>query len=86
MAKGCLVPVHKRATHRLIKAFKTVGLNEPIGDEALAAFAKCFDTPLSPEQIAAVRKLTSLDSGPLIAAAAQMAASEGAEAMEDGGA
>jgi hypothetical protein len=44
LAKGCSVPVHKRATHRLTKAFETVGLNEPIGDEALAAFAKRFDT------------------------------------------
>ena len=48
------MPVHKRATHRLIKAFKIVGLNEPIGDEALAAFANRFAAPLSPEQIAVV--------------------------------
>ena len=80
------MPVHKRATHRLIKAFETVGPNEPIGDEALAAFANRFATPLSPEQIAAVQKLTSLDNGPVIKAAAQLAAVEGAEAMEDGGA
>ena len=71
------MPVHKRATHRLIKVFETVGPNEPIGDEALAAFAKHFATPLSPEQIAAVRKLTSLDSGPALAASAQIMAAEG---------
>ena len=62
--------VHKHATHRLIKAFETVGPNEPIGDEALAAFAKRFAAPLSPKQIVVVRKLTSLDSGSVITAAA----------------
>ena len=64
------MPVHKRATHRLIKAFEAVGPNEPIGDEALAAFAKRFAAPLSPKQIVVVRKLTSLDSGSVITAAA----------------
>ena len=64
------MPVHKRATHRLIKAFETVGLNEPIGDEALVAFANHFATLLSLEQIAAVWKLTSLHNGPVIKAAA----------------
>ncbi|CAD6211103.1 unnamed protein product [Miscanthus lutarioriparius] len=78
--------IHFGPRVQLIKAFETVGPNEPIGDEALAAFAKRFATPLSPEQIAAVRKLTSLDSGPVITVAAQLAAVEGAEAMEDGGA
>ena len=63
-----------------------MGPNELIRDKALAAFANRFAAPLSPEQIAAVRKLTSLDSGPVITAAAQLAAVEGAEAMEDGGA
>ena len=80
------MPVHKRATHRLIKAFEAVGPNEPIGDEALAAFANRFGAPLSPEQIAAVRKLTSLDNEPVIKAAAQLVAVEGAKAMEHGGA
>ena len=84
-AKICSVPVSKHATHRLIKAFEMVGPREPIGEEALEAFAKSFGTPLSPEQIALVRKLTSLDSGTVMTAAAQIMADEGAEAMEDGG-
>lgn len=48
-AKTCLVPVAKRATHRLIKAFEVVGPNEPIGEQALEAFAKAFSTPLTTE-------------------------------------
>jgi hypothetical protein len=78
------VPVSKRATHRLIRAFEMSGPNEQIGDDALEAFAKRFSTPLSQQQIQAVRKLTSLDSGPVIAAAVQVAAAEGAESMADG--
>ena len=39
--------VHKHATHRLIKAFETVGPNEPIGDEALAACEAAMTRPLS---------------------------------------
>lgn len=84
-AKVCSVPVAKRATHRLIKAFEVVGPNEPIGEEALEAFANKFGTPLTPEQIDAVRKLTSLDSGAVLAASAQLVAAEGADAMEDAG-
>jgi hypothetical protein len=84
-AKVCSVPVAKRATHRLIKAFEVVGPNEPIGEEALEAFANKFGTPLTPEQIDAVRKLTSLDSGAVLAASAQLVAAKGADAMEDAG-
>ena len=82
MAKVCSVPVSKRATHRLIKAFGMVGSNEPIGEEALAAFAKSFDTPMISAQIEAVRQLTSLDSESIMAASAQMAAAVGAEEMD----
>jgi hypothetical protein len=77
------MPVSKRATHRLIRAFDLVGPGEPIGDQALEAFAKRFNTPLSKEAMAAVRSLTSLDSAAAIAASIQLVASEGAETMED---
>ncbi|KAG0535864.1 hypothetical protein BDA96_03G014800 [Sorghum bicolor] len=82
-AKVCSVPVSRRATHRLIKAFEVKGPNEPIGEQALEAFAKTFSTPLTPQQIAAVRSLTSLDSGAVMAASAQLAAAEGADTMGD---
>jgi hypothetical protein len=58
------VPVSKRVTHRLIKAFQVVGPARSIGEQALEAFAKSFSMPLTPQQIAAVWSLTSLDSGP----------------------
>lgn len=80
-ANLCSVPVSKRATHRLIKVFGIVGPDEPIGEDALEAYAKTFSTPLSQDQIAAVRRLTSLDSGAVTAAAAQLVAAEGADAM-----
>jgi hypothetical protein len=83
-AKLSSVPVSMRATHRLIKAFQVVGPNDPIGEEALDAFAKTFGAPLPPEHIKAVRKLTSLDSGAVTAAAAQLAAAQGAESMVNG--
>jgi hypothetical protein len=81
-ARPCSVPVAKRASHRLLKAFGIAGAKEPIGEEALEALARTFDTPLSPEQIDAVRRLTSLDCAAVIAATAQLVAAEGAEAME----
>lgn len=77
------VPVSKRATHRLIRAFDLVGPGEPIRDQALEAFAERFNSPLSKEAMAAVRSLTSLDSAAAIAASMQLVASEGAETMED---
>lgn len=83
-AKICSVPVSKRASHRLIKAFGVVGNNEPIGEEALEAFAKTFGTPLTPEHIEAVRRLTSLDSSAVMAATAQLVEAEGGHAMDDG--
>jgi hypothetical protein len=67
----------------LIRAFDLVGPNEPIGEEALAAFARRFGTPLSSQQIQAVRKLTSLDYEPVMAATMQLMAAEGAATMED---
>jgi hypothetical protein len=48
-AKPCSVPVAKRASHRLLKAFGIAGAKEPIGEEALEALARTFDTALSPE-------------------------------------
>jgi hypothetical protein len=82
-AKICSVPVSRRASHRLIKAFEITGPNKHIGEEALETFAKTFNRLLTPSQIEAVRKLTSLDSGPVMAAMTQLVAAEGAEAMGD---
>jgi hypothetical protein len=79
------VPVSKRATHWLMKAFGVVGPDEPIGDHTLEAYAKRFTTPLSPKAIAAVRSLTSLDSAAAMEASAQLVASEGLDAMQDVG-
>jgi hypothetical protein len=83
--RSCSVPVAKRASHRLLKAFGMAGAKEPVGEEALQALAEAFGTPLSPEQIEAVRRLTSLDSGAVMRASAQLVAAEGAGAMEDAG-
>jgi hypothetical protein len=71
-AKVCSVPVSKRASHRLIKAFEVTGPNDPTGEEALEEFAKVFSKPLSKAQIDAVRWLTSLDSGAVMEATAQL--------------
>jgi hypothetical protein len=84
-AKVSSVPVSKRATHRLMKAFGVIGPDEPIGDHAMEAFAKRFNSPLSPEAIAAIRSLTSLDSATAMAASAQLVASEGADTMQEVG-
>jgi hypothetical protein len=82
-AKISSVSVSKRATQRLIRAFDLVGPNELIGEEALAAFARRFGTPLSSQKIQAVRKLTSLDCEQVMAATMQLMAAEGAATMED---
>jgi hypothetical protein len=70
------VPVSKRATQRLIKAFEVVGPSEPVGEQALEAYIRSYDAPMTDERIKAVRMLTSLDSGPALAAAAQLAAEQ----------
>jgi hypothetical protein len=82
------VPVSKRATQRLAKAFQTrnAELTEPTGDEALQAFIKAFSQPLSKVQIDVVRRLTSLDGVAAMEAAAQLVAAEGAESMGADGA
>lgn len=67
------VPVSKRATHRLIKAFELAGPSEPIGEQALEEYIRSFDTPMTEQRVKAVCMLTSLDSGPVLAAAAQLA-------------
>jgi len=64
------VPVSKRATNRLIRAFDMAGPSEPIGEQALEAYISSFDAPMTEQRIKAVRMLTSLDSGPALAAAA----------------
>lgn len=83
-AKVCSVPVSKRASHRLLKAFGMVEPNEPVGEEALEVFAKAFGKPLTKEQIDVVRQLTSLDSAAVMAASAQLLAAKGAEYMDVG--
>ncbi|KAG0531491.1 hypothetical protein BDA96_04G027600 [Sorghum bicolor] len=68
------VPVSRRATNRLIRAFDMVGPSEPIGEQALEAYIRSFDAPMTEQRVKAMRMLTSLDSGPALAAAAQLAA------------
>ncbi|OQU84272.1 hypothetical protein SORBI_3004G024350 [Sorghum bicolor] len=68
------VPVSRRATDRLIRAFDMVGPSEPIGEQALEAYIRSFDAPMTEQRVKAMRMLTSLDSGPALAAAAQLAA------------
>lgn len=41
-AQTCSVPVSKRATHRLIRAFELADPSEPIGDQAMQAFVDSF--------------------------------------------
>lgn len=76
-AQACSVPVSKRATHRLIRAFEIVGPSEPIGEQAMEAYIRSFQTPMTDKAIKAVRELTSLDSGPVLATSAQLMAAEG---------
>jgi hypothetical protein len=77
------VPVSKRATQRLIKAFEVVGPSEPVGEQTLEAYIRSYDAPMTDERIKAVRMLTSLDSGPALAAAAQLAADQGMAGAEE---
>jgi hypothetical protein len=77
-AQACSVPVSKRAAHRLMRAFRIAEPAQHIGEEAKEAYVHSFDTPLTEQ---AVRRLTSLDSGPVLLASAQMAAAEGGESL-----
>lgn len=81
-AQPCSVPVSKRATQRLMKAFGMVGPIEPIGDHAMEAYLNSFHTPMTDNRIKAVRMLTSLDSESVLAASAQLAAEQ--EMVTDG--
>jgi hypothetical protein len=82
-AQACSVPVSKRATHRLIRAFEIAGPEEPIGDQAMESYISSFRTPMPDKAIRAVRMLTSLDSGPALAASAQLVAAEGGADVEE---
>lgn len=82
-AQSCSVPVSKRATHRLIKAFELAGPLEPVGEQAMQAFVTSFDAPMTEKRIKAVRMLASLDSGPAMAASAQLAAVHDMAATEE---
>jgi hypothetical protein len=64
--------VAKRATHRLVKAFELVGPDEQVGEQALEKYIHSFQTPMTDKAIKAVRLLTSLDSGPVLAASAHV--------------
>jgi hypothetical protein len=57
--------------------------SEQIGEEAMEAYVRSFDTPMTEQAVKAVRRLTSLDSGPAILASAQMAAAEGGASLEE---
>jgi hypothetical protein len=78
-AQACSVPVSMRATHRLVRAFEIVGPEEKVGEEALDEYISSFQTPMTDKAIKAVRMLTSLDSGPVLAASAQLLAAEGGD-------
>jgi hypothetical protein len=82
-ALACSVPVSKRAAHRLIRAFEMVRPDEPIGDQAMEAYVRSFQTPMTEKAIKAVRMLTSLDSGPALAASAQLMEAEGIADTEE---
>lgn len=75
-AQPCSVLVSKRATQRLMKAFGVLRLEEPVGDQAMQAYLDSFQTPMTKARIKAVRMLTSLDSGPALAATVQIAAGQ----------
>jgi hypothetical protein len=83
MKLACSVPVSKRAAHRLIRAFEMAGPSEPIGDQAMEAYVRSFQTPMTEKAVKAVRMLTSLDSGPALAASAQLLEAEGGADMEE---
>jgi hypothetical protein len=70
------VPISKRATQRLIRAFDIAGPSEPVGEEAMEAYIRSYDAPMTEQRIKAIRMLTSLDSGPALAAAAQLASEQ----------
>jgi hypothetical protein len=82
-AQACSVPVSKRAAHRLIRAFELAGPTEQIGEEAMEAYIRSFDTPMTDKAVKAVRMLTSLDSGPALLASAQVAAAEEGAGLEE---
>lgn len=69
-AQPCSVPVSKRATPRLMKAFGMISSEEPVGEQAMEAYLSSFHMPMTDKRIKAVRMLTPLDSGPALAVAA----------------
>lgn len=58
------------------------GPTEQIGEEAMEAYIRSFDTPMTDKAVKAVRMLTSLDSGPALLASAQVAAAEEGAGLE----
>lgn len=77
------IPVSKRATQRLIKAFELTSPAEPIGEQALEAYIRSYDAPMTEKRVKAVRMLTSLDSAPVLAAAAQLAVEQEMTGVEE---
>lgn len=60
-ARFSSVPVSKRAEVRLMEEMGLLTPGEPVGDAAVEAYAKSFDTPLPSHVIAGLRVLTRLD-------------------------
>nr|AAT01390.1 hypothetical protein [Oryza sativa Japonica Group] len=60
-ARFLSVPVSKRAEVRLMEEMGLLTPGEPVGDAAVEAYAKSFDTPLPSHVIAGLRVLTRLD-------------------------
>lgn len=59
-----------------MKAFGVLRPEEPVGDQAMQAYLDSFQTLMTEARIKAMRMLTSLDSRPALAAAAQIAAGQ----------
>jgi hypothetical protein len=49
----------------------------------MEAYVRSFQTPMTEKAVKAVRMLTSLDSGPALAASAQLLEAEGGADMEE---
>lgn len=60
-ARFSSVPVSKRAEVRLMEEMGLLTPGEPVGDAAVEAYAKSFDTPLPSHVITGLRALTRLD-------------------------
>lgn len=69
--------VSKRAAQRLIRVFELASPSKQIGDQAMEAYVRSFQAPMTEKAVKAVRMLTSLDNGPALAASAQLHVADG---------